>query len=157
MKFDDLYQEIILDHYRHPRNHAPLDHISDDAVHENPSCGDSLKLEVNLAPDGRIEKVRFDGHGCAISVASASMMTEIVAGLLPDEAIQAAAKVTAALRDGNGNDGDGGTRLEEFGDLAALAGVANFPLRVKCATLAWHALERSLLLRDGGVGGGGVR
>ena len=75
MAFDDLYQEIILDHYRNPRNAESLDHVSEENVHENPTCGDSVKLEVLVDSEGKVERVRFDGNGCAISVASASMMS----------------------------------------------------------------------------------
>ena len=71
---DDLYMEIILDHYKSPRNKADLSHIDDDNMHENPSCGDTVKLEILLGDDGRIESARFDGHGCAISTASAAAL-----------------------------------------------------------------------------------
>lgn len=136
---DDLYMEIILDHYKHPRNKADLSHISDDAVVENPSCGDTVKLDVHLGEDGRISEVRFDGHGCAISTASASLMSERLVGMTPDEARRFISVFLSVLR-GEENP----ERLEEWGDLAVLGGVAKFPMRVKCATLAWHALEKSL-------------
>jgi len=85
MAFEDLYQEIILDHSRHPRNAASLDHIPEESIHENPSCGDSIKLELILGSDGTVERVRFDGRGCAISMASASIMTEQLQGKSLDE------------------------------------------------------------------------
>ncbi len=136
---DDLYMEIILDHYKSPRNKADLSHISDDDMHENPSCGDSLKLEISMGDDGRIESVRFDGHGCAISTASASLMTERLPGKTPEEARSFIDIFLKVLR------GEEPTsRLDEWGDLAVLGGVVQFPLRVKCATLAWHALEKTL-------------
>ena len=136
---DNLYREILLDHYKSPRNMADLSHISDDEVHENPSCGDSLKLEVKMGGDGRIESVRFDGHGCAVSIASASLMTERFPGKTVEEA---RGFIEIFLRVLRGQEAP--ERLEEWGDLAALGGVVQFPLRVKCAALAWHALEKSL-------------
>ena len=137
--FDELYQEIIMDHYRSPRGAARLDHLPESLVMENPTCGDSIKLEVVKGADGRIEEVRHDGHGCAISTASASLMTELTRGLSPVEARTAAERFISAIR------GDGDLdALEEMGDLVALKGVASLPARVKCATLAWHALLKAL-------------
>ena len=136
MAFDDLYQEIILDHYRHPRNSADLSGISDENLHENPSCGDSLKLDLKVAKDGTIEEVLFDGKGCAISVASASMMTELLKGMKIDKARMLAEQFMRTMR---GEDDIG--NLEQWGEVAALGGVVSFPLRVKCATLAWHAFH----------------
>ena len=136
---DDLYMEIILDHYKSPRNKADLSHIDDDQVHENPSCGDSVKLEITLGDDGKISSVRFDGHGCAISTASASLMTERLPGLTTEEGIDFINIFLQVLR------GDiPPERLEEWGDLAVLGGVVQFPMRVKCATLAWHAARKNL-------------
>ena len=133
--FDDLYQEIVLDHYRSPRNKARLDNVPESMVHENPSCGDSIKLEVIRGSDGRLSGIRFDGRGCAISTASASLMTEKLKGLSVEEARSVADSFIKSLR------GDGPIEaLDGMGDLAAFKGVAKFPVRVKCATLAWHAL-----------------
>ncbi len=139
--FDELYQEIILDHYRRPRGAARLDDVPDEDAHENPTCGDSLKLKVELGPDGRIDRVLHESRGCAISVASASMLSLSVVGLDPAEALSLAGGVEEALR-GEGPDPRG--FLEARGDLGALAGVAAFPARVKCASLAWRALESAL-------------
>ena len=136
---DDLYMEIILDHYKSPRNKADLSHIDDDNMHENPSCGDTVKLEILLGDDGRIESARFDGHGCAISTASASLMTERLPGKTAEEARSFIEVFLKVLRGEEPAD-----RLEEWGDLTVLGGVVQFPMRVKCATLAWHALEKSL-------------
>ncbi len=138
--FDDLYQEIVLDHYRSPRNKARLDNVPESMVHENPSCGDSIKLEVTLDSDGKlVEGVRFDGRGCAISTASASLMTEKIKGLPVSEARVLADTFIRSLR------GEGPLEaLDEMGDLAAFKGVSQFPVRVKCATLAWHALLLTL-------------
>jgi len=137
--FDDLYQDLIMDHYRHPQGKADLSHVPDERAMENPTCGDSIKLEVLRDEGGRIAEVRHDGHGCAISTASASLMTEYTRGLSPDEARAAAERFIVALR------GEGRlSELDAMGDLAALRGVAGLPVRVKCATLAWHALLREL-------------
>lgn len=138
MAFDDLYQEIILDHYKRPRNSVDLSALPAEYAHENPTCGDSLKLVVEFDDDERIESVKFDGAGCAISMASASMMTDLLRGKTRSEAREIAARFTGVMR------GElEASELEEYGDLAALGGVAQFPLRIKCATLAWHAFERS--------------
>ena len=137
--FDDLYQEIVLDHYRSPRNKAKLDNVPESMVHENPSCGDSIKLEVIVDDSGRLSGVRFDGRGCAISTASASLMTEKLKGLTVEEARAMANSFIRSLR------GDDPVEaLEDMGDLVAFKGVAQFPVRVKCATLAWHAFLLSL-------------
>ena len=138
MAFDDLYQEIILDHAKHPRNKEALDFISDDEVHENPTCGDAIKLAVDFSSEGKLQRVRFDGDGCAISTASASMMTELVEGKTREEALLLASDFVGIMRDGGKN------TLEEWGDIMALEGVIKYPLRVKCATLPWHALEDTL-------------
>jgi nitrogen fixation protein NifU and related proteins len=137
--FDDLYQEIVLDHYRSPRNKARLDNVPESMVHENPSCGDSIKLEVTVDDSGKLTGVRFDGRGCAISTASASLMTEKLKGLTVEEARAMATRFIRSLR------GDDPVEaLESMGDLIAFKGVAQFPVRVKCATLAWHAFLVSL-------------
>ncbi len=136
---DDLYMEIILDHYKSPRNKSDLSHIDDDEALENPSCGDTVKLEVKLGEDGKIASVEFDGHGCAISTASASLMTERLPGKTPEEAKVFIGIFTKVLRGEEPPE-----RLEEWGDLAVLGGVVQFPMRVKCATLAWHAAQKNL-------------
>jgi nitrogen fixation NifU-like protein len=137
--FDDLYQEIIMDHYRSPRGAARLDDVPQSMVHENPTCGDSIKLSVEVGSDNRIERVRFDGKGCAISTASASLMTESLTGLSVAEARERADTFIKALRGELPAD-----VLDGMGDLAAFKGIASFPVRVKCATLAWHAVLVSL-------------
>jgi len=133
--FDDLYQEIIMDHYRSPRGAAKLDHVPQAQAHENPTCGDSIKLEVTVGDGGRLERVRFDGKGCAISTASASLMTETIRGLSVADARERADTFIKALR------GEiPASVLDSMGDLAAFKSLTSFPVRVKCATLAWHAL-----------------
>jgi nitrogen fixation NifU-like protein len=139
MGFDELYQEIILEHSRRPHGAARLDHIPQEQVHENPVCGDSIKLEVQMNGDGRLKEIRHESRGCAISTASASIMTEQLAGLSLSEARERAATFIAAMR---GELPSGA--LERLGELAAFTGVMRYPLRVKCATLAWHALLAAL-------------
>ena len=137
-ELDELYQEILLDHYRRPRNFGPLAGADREVDGHNPLCGDRVRLRVKL--DGeRLAEVRFEGVGCAISTASASMMTEAVRGRSVDEALELGERFRAHLR-ADGGEGP----AEELGDLAALGGVRAFPMRVKCATLAWHALRAAL-------------
>ncbi len=148
MAFEDLYQEIILDHYRHPRNFAPVEELSDGTVHENPTCGDSIRLSVEVG-GGVITSVRFNARGCAISVASASMMSDQLGGLPVREALE---RILAFLRILRGEEAP--EALEAWGDLAALGGVAKYPIRVKCATLAWHAAWESLQPEPANAAGG---
>ena len=134
----DLYQEILLDHYRRPHNFGPLPESDREADGHNPLCGDRVHVRVRLDGD-RLAEVRFEGSGCAISTASASMMTDAVQGRTRAEADalfeRFRALVTGAAAAG---------AAEELGELAALAGVREFPMRVKCATLAWHTLHAAL-------------
>ena len=136
---DDLYMEIILDHYKSPRNKRDLSHLDESLMHENPSCGDSVKLDIHLGEDGRIKEAFHDGHGCAISTASASLLTERLPGMSVAEAKEFIAVFLSVLRGEEAPE-----RLEQWGDLAVLGGVVQFPLRVKCATLAWHALDNMI-------------
>lgn len=136
-QIDQLYQEIILDHYRRPRNRGSLERPDLAANEANPLCGDELCVHAQVRA-GRITAVRFAGRGCAISLASASMMTERVAGLTLAEAQALADRLRALLA---GPDGPAG---EDLGDLRALQGVRKFPVRVKCALLAWSALCKAI-------------
>jgi nitrogen fixation NifU-like protein len=139
IQLTELYQEILLDHYRQPRGAARLDHIPQAKAHENPTCGDSIKVETRQGPDGRIEAVRFESRGCAISTASASMMSERLRGATPGQARETALQFIRILRGEREAD-----VLDDWGDLASLKGVIRLPVRVKCATLAWHALLDAL-------------
>ena len=130
---DDLYREIILDHYRSPRHKGRVEDPDISARGYNPLCGDDIELTVRLR-DGRIDAVAFDGRGCSISQASASMLTEAVTGKPLAEALELAASVRAMF---TGGDVD----PESLGDLEALQGVNRYPVRIKCATLAWNALQ----------------
>ena len=132
---DELYQDLILDHHRHPRNKRPCSGCQHQAHGENPLCGDSIN--VGLTVDGeRIASASFEGQGCAISQASASMMTEAIAGMTVDDALALGESLRAMMR--------GEPPGRDLGDLQALEGIARFPVRIKCALLAWTTLVRAL-------------
>ena len=137
MPLDALYQEIIIRHFKNPRNFGKLDGPAMSAHQENPSCGDQLDLQVVIDELQRISQIKFHGRGCAISQSSASMMTELVKDKTIAEVRDAIASFMHMLT------GEGEAKVN-LGDLAALAGVKQFPVRVKCATLAWKALESCL-------------
>lgn len=136
---NDLYQEIILDHYAHPHHFGPLADANREAEGYNPLCGDQVHLRLRVEGE-RIADLAFEGNGCAISTASASAMTDAVAGHSVADALALQERVLAVL---TGADEDP-AHLDELGELAAFAGVRNYPMRVKCATLAWHALREAL-------------
>lgn len=138
---DELYREIILDHYRHPRGRGHLDPPKTVQEGMNPLCGDEITLELRV-DRGTIEDIKFSGQGCSISQASASMLVEAVRGKRIEEVESLIQQVLAMLR--------GETELNEsqIGEIAYLAGVRQFPVRVKCATLAWHTLEEALQQHD---------
>ena len=134
---EELYQEIILDHYRRPRNRGRADPADVCAKEYNPLCGDEIEVTATIQ-DGRIADLRFDGHGCSISLASASIMTQ----KLKDKPItEARATIESFLQMMRGEKPFGG---RELGELKALEGVLKFPVRVKCATLAWHVARQGL-------------
>ena len=139
----DLYRDLVLDHARNPRHFGKLEHATHSAQGINPLCGDKLKLYLDLDSDDMIRNAAFEGSGCAISVASASLLTDTVIGLSSSDAIAFFDAVKAQLA---GNETRHGTPID-LGKLRALAGVRDYPSRVKCATLAWHAL-RSALQQD---------
>jgi nitrogen fixation NifU-like protein len=137
MDLRELYQEVILDHNRRPRNFGNLDNANCSAEGYNPLCGDRLTVQVRLV-EGRVEDIAFVGDGCAISKASASLMTESVKGRTEEE-IQVLRSVFQELVKGQVEPDPA-----EHGKLAVLAGVSGFPMRVKCATLAWHTVSAAL-------------
>ena len=145
MALEDLYKEVILDHYKSPRNKGNLEGAELSCSKNNPLCGDEITVHAHL--DGeRVAAVTFEGQGCSISQASASMMTEAVEG----KSVEDAAKLAGDFRSMMG--GDLEPTEEEFGDLVALKGVVKYPVRIKCAVLAWDVLQDAL---DGaGVGTG---
>ncbi len=135
----DLYQEVVIDHSRHPRNFRKIEDPTSTAEGFNPLCGDQLTLYVKLA-DGVIEDIAFQGDGCAISKASASLMTAALKGQKQEEALALFGRVHALLTEGP----KGEENLEGVGKLAVLSGIWEFPLRVKCATLAWHTMRNTI-------------
>jgi nitrogen fixation NifU-like protein len=137
MSLDDLYREVILDHYRAPRNKRHIDEAPIDVHRNNPLCGDDLTVHV-VVRDGIATDAAFEGQGCSISQASASMLTEQIKGKkLPEieELLLDFRKMMA---------GEEGPTDEELGDLVALKGVVKYPVRIKCAVLAWDALQEGL-------------
>lgn len=135
----DLYQELILDHNRRPRNFGPLAGANRSARGVNPLCGDKVAVHLHVEGD-RVMGVSFEGTGCAISIASASVMTETLKEQSCGEARELFERFhqMVAADDGSGNEDAG------MGKLAAFAGVRDYPARVKCATLAWHTLRAAL-------------
>lgn len=138
-ELDDLYQEIILDHNKHPANFRPMPDADRTVEADNPLCGDRLTLYLKL-DDGRIADISFQGSGCAISVASASLLTERLKGATVAEAEALFETMHAVLTGEHGH----AHNTDDLGSLAALAGVRRYPMRVKCATLSWHALKAAL-------------
>jgi nitrogen fixation protein NifU and related proteins len=138
----DLYQDLILDHGKHPRNFHVLPKANREALGHNPLCGDRLVLHLTVDDKGTIHDAAFQGSGCAISVASASMMTEMLKGKSAAEAEKLFSYLHAAC---TGADAVASDLAEDDVDrLKALAGVRNYPMRVKCATLPWHTLQAAL-------------
>ena len=143
-EFDELYRELILDHYRNPRHHEPIEGAEVVAEGYNPLCGDEVELRLDF-DNGTIRDLSLHGRGCSISQASGSMLTDAVIGKPIEQVERMIGMFTKMLTEPEGE------APAELGDLEALQGVAKFPVRVKCATLAWHTLEDGLKQRkDGG-------
>jgi nitrogen fixation NifU-like protein len=140
MEVNDLYRDVILDHNRRPRNFGALEPADASVEGFNPMCGDRLTVRLRIADD-RISDIRFEGQGCAISTASASLMTEAVKGKTRSEALQLFDRVHLLLT-------DDAAQADELGKLAALSGVREYPARVKCASLCWHTLASALRSTD---------
>ena len=137
-ELEELYQEVILDHSRRPRNFGTLPH-ADVLVHgDNPACGDEIHLGVHFSPDGKLAEIKFSGQGCAISQASASMMTMKLKGKTRAEATELSRSFHDLVTT------DNTVTSKQLGDLQLLQGVRKFPQRVKCAMLAWRAVEQAL-------------
>ena len=141
MELNDLYRDVILDHNRRPRNFGPLEPADASVEGFNPMCGDRLTLRLRLRDD-RIADIRFEGEGCAISTASASLMTEAVKGKTRGEALELFDRVHELLTEDEPRSASG--EDQALGKLAALSGVREFPARVKCASLCWHTLASAL-------------
>lgn len=135
----DLYQQVIIDHNKHPRNFHAMQDCTAKAEGFNPLCGDRLTLYLKIDEDGIIRDISFEGKGCAISTASASLMTEHLKGMH----VRDAENVFHRFHDFLVNSGDS-SMAEALGKLTVLAGVKRFPSRIKCATLCWHTLEAAL-------------
>jgi nitrogen fixation NifU-like protein len=133
-----LYQEVILDHYRRPRNRGTVPEPTGTASLRNPLCGDEVDVQVSVQ-DGKVADVKFGGRGCSISQASASMMTELVKGRTPDE-VHALGERFAEMIRGNAE----AAKDQALGQARALSGVSRFPTRVRCALIAWEAMERAV-------------
>ena len=148
MDLRELYQEIILDHGRHPRNFRKIEHPTHFAQGHNPLCGDRVTVYLAL-DDERIADVSFQGRGCAISTAAASLMTEVLKGKTVADARALFAQFHARVTGGQPAEELSVPLAEDMDRLEPLTGVKAYPARVKCATLSWHALEAALKGRDG--------
>ena len=143
MKLKELYQEIILDHGKNPRNLGKFENFNKDAKGHNPLCGDKVHLFLKLDEDKKIQDISFEGEGCAISMASASIMTDLMKGKSENEVKEIISKFLDMIKEKD----DINTDLlkdDEKTKLMSLGGVKNYPMRVKCATLSWHALSSAL-------------
>jgi nitrogen fixation protein NifU and related proteins len=136
-ELEELYQEVILAHSRRPRNFGTLPDAAVRVRGDNPACGDEIHLAVQFSPDGSLQDMKFTGHGCAISQASASMMTSKLKGKSQAEALEMVRAFRELVTLGTAAPSD------NLGDLAVMKGVRKFPQRVKCAMLAWRALEQA--------------
>ncbi|WP_417899072.1 Fe-S cluster assembly sulfur transfer protein SufU [Bacillus haimaensis] len=135
---DTLYRQVIMDHYKNPRNKGKLEEDGITIEMNNPTCGDRIHLTLKVE-DGKVADAKFDGEGCSISMASASMMTQAVKGLEVEKAL-ALSQIFYDMMLGKEYDGED----LDLGDIEALQGVAKFPARIKCATLAWKAMEKGV-------------
>jgi nitrogen fixation NifU-like protein len=137
LALEELYKEVILDHYKSPRNKRDVPGAELSCSKNNPLCGDEITIRAHLT-DGRVADVAFEGRGCSISQASASMLTEAVMGKPVEDAEKLAAEFRSMM------EGKLEPDEEEFGDLVALKGVVKYPVRIKCAVLAWDVLQEAL-------------
>ncbi|MFC0523852.1 Fe-S cluster assembly sulfur transfer protein SufU [Pontibacillus salicampi] len=135
---DQLYRQVIMDHYKNPRNKGALegDHLTVNM--NNPTCGDRIELQLQVEDD-KVVDAKFDGEGCSISLSSASMMTQAIKGKSVEEAVKMSG-IFSDLMQGKEVDVD----MDDLGDIQALQGVAKFPARIKCATLPWKAMEQGV-------------
>ena len=143
MNLKELYQEIILDHGKNPRNLGKFENFNKDAKGHNPLCGDKVHIFLKLDENKKVNDIAFEGVGCAISMASASIMTDLMKGKSEQEAKEIINKFLDMIKEKDDID----TKLvseDEKTKLMSLGGVKNYPMRVKCATLSWHALSSAL-------------
>jgi len=146
MSLDDLYREVILDHYRNPRNKRGLPEADIDLAHNNPLCGDEISVRVKVA-DGGVADAAFEGQGCSISQASASMLTERIKGMPLEDVDDLILQFRGMMA------GKETPEEDSLGDLVALKGVVKYPVRIKCAVLAWDTLQEGIeqYHKDSGV------
>jgi nitrogen fixation NifU-like protein len=145
MSLADLYREIILEHARHPQHKGPLDGpVTLQAGLDNPTCGDEVVVQVRLGPGGLVEAAKFDGVGCSISMAAASIMSEMLVGRTLAQVKELTESYTAMVSGQK-------APTDDLQDLVAFAGVAQFPMRVKCAALPFHALQKGISRYEGGI------
>ncbi|WP_077624931.1 Fe-S cluster assembly sulfur transfer protein SufU [Sediminibacillus massiliensis] len=135
---DTLYRQVIMDHYKNPRNRGSLSNESLTIDMNNPTCGDRIQVHLQVE-DGVVEDAKFEGEGCSISLSSASMMTQAIKGKKVDEALKMS-KIFSDMMLGEEIDNED----IDLGDIEALQGVSKFPARIKCATLAWKAMEQGV-------------
>lgn len=143
-----MYQEVILDHYKHPHHRGLREPFAAEVRHVNPTCGDEVTLRVTL-DDNRIADVSYDGQGCSISQAATSVLTDQVIGLTVDEALKTVASFNEMISSRGTIDGD----EDVIGDGVAFAGVSRYPARVKCALLGWMAFKDALVQADAATSG----
>lgn len=134
---DNLYRQVIMDHYKKPRNRGILEDGSHTINMNNPTCGDTIQLTFKVE-DGTVIDAKFEGDGCSISMSSASMMTQVIKGKKVEEALKLSKTFSDMMLGKEYNDDI------DLGDIEALQGVSKFPARIKCATLAWKAMEKGL-------------
>ncbi|WP_078414207.1 Fe-S cluster assembly sulfur transfer protein SufU [Priestia abyssalis] len=134
---DQLYRQVIMDHYKNPRNRGVLSEDTVTINMNNPTCGDRIQLSLKVE-DGKVADAKFEGEGCSISLSSASMMTQAIKGQTIEDALKLSSIFSNMMQ---GKDYDDSLDL---GDIEALQGVAKFPARIKCATLAWKAMEKGI-------------
>ncbi|MER5644201.1 Fe-S cluster assembly sulfur transfer protein SufU [Streptosporangium sp. NPDC002524] len=138
---ESMYQELILEHYKHPQGRGLRDPYDAEVHHVNPTCGDEITMRVKLGDGGKVEDVSYDGQGCSISQAAASVLHELATGSTVDETLGVVDEFTRLMQ------GRGKVEADEdvLGDAVAFAGVAKFPARVKCALLAWMAYKDAVV------------
>lgn len=139
---DQLYRQVIMDHYKNPRNRGELPEGALTVTLNNPTCGDRIQIQMNVE-DGKIGDAKFVGEGCSISLASASMMTDSIKGMPVEKALELSDIFSKMMLGEEYDEGD-----FDLGDIEALQGVHKFPARIKCATLAWKAMEKGVGKKD---------
>jgi len=147
VNLNTLYQQVILDHYKRPRGKgAVVNAVLKKHLH-NPTCGDDMEVQVSLGPDGTIDDLKWQGRGCSISMSSASMLSVALKGKTLDEARTLMTSFYGMMKSEPGD-------YKPLGEIQALSGVSKFPVRIKCATLAWHCLEEGMKELEGGAPSG---